>query len=508
MTFLHGIETIEMPYGIRPISLIDSSTIGIVGTAPGAAGATAARLTLGTLSAATLMTVTADAAGPAGNAITLALVDPGVANGALTVSLTGSAVSVALATDATKAITTTAAQLVAAINAHAGAGALVTAALSGGHAGGGVVRPLAARALAGGAAEPFPVNVPVLIAGSRTEAAGLGTTGTLPAAIAAVFAQGVGARIVVIRVAEGANAAATLANVIGGVDGSGNNTGMQALLDARAATGVRPGILIAPGFSQNAAAASGLSALAGRIRAVALIDGPNTTDAAAITFRGQFGSDRVMVIDPWVKVFDTATATEIDAPPSAYAAGVVVRTDQAWGGPWKSPSNELIEGILGTARPVSFAYNDPACRANILNENEVSTIVSRDGWRLWGNRSTSGDQLWAFLSVRRTADLIEESIEAAHLWAIDRPFSTQLLKDILDGVNDFLRTMKARGAILGGRAWIDPEINTETTLKAGQLFVDYDFEPAAPLERLTFRASRNGDYYTDLVQSVAATSAS
>ena len=507
MTFLHGIETIEMPYGIRPIPLIDSSTIGIVGTAPGAAGATAARLTLGTLSAATLMTVTADAAGPAGNAITLALVDPGVANGALTVSLTGSAISVAMATDATKAITTTAAQLVAAINAHAGAGALVTAALVG-HAGGGLVRPLAARALAGGAAEPFPIDTPVLIAGSRTEAAGLGTTGTLPAAIAAVFAQGVGARIVVIRVAEGANAAATLANVIGGVDGSGNNTGMQALLDARAATGVRPGILIAPGFSQNAAAASGLSALAGRIRAVALIDGPNTTDAAAITFRGQFGSDRVMVIDPWVKVFDTATATEIDAPPSAYAAGVVVRTDQAWGGPWKSPSNELIEGILGTARPVSFAYNDPACRANILNENEVSTIVSRDGWRLWGNRSTSGDQLWAFLSVRRTADLIEESIEAAHLWAIDRPFSTQLLKDILDGVSDFLRTMQARGAILGGRAWIDPEINSETTLKAGQLYLDYDFEPPAPLERLTFRAFRNGDYYTDLVQSVAATSQS
>ncbi|MDJ0824251.1 MAG: phage tail sheath C-terminal domain-containing protein [Rhodobacter sp.] len=135
----------------------------------------------------------------------------------------------------------------------------------------------------------------------------------------------------------------------------------------------------------------------------------------------------------------------------------------------------------------------------------MATIVRKNGYRLWGNRSLASDPLWAFLSVRRTADMIYESVEAAHLWAMDRPFSAQLLKEIADSVDAYLRTLKARGAILGHDVWLDAELNTEATLKAGQLFIDFDIEPPAPLERLTFRAHRNGAYYEELVaQSQAA----
>ena len=49
--------------------------------------------------------------------------------------------------------------------------------------------------------ELFPLHMPVLIAGRRTEAAGLGTTGTLPAAIDDIFDQ-TGALMVVVRVPE------------------------------------------------------------------------------------------------------------------------------------------------------------------------------------------------------------------------------------------------------------------------------------------------------------------
>ncbi|MDJ0824250.1 MAG: hypothetical protein QNJ16_01980, partial [Rhodobacter sp.] len=38
-------------------------------------------------------------------------------------------------------------------------------------------------------------------------------------------------------------------------------------------------------------------------------------------------------------------------------------------------------------------------RANLLNEQEVATIVRKNGYRLWGNRSLASDPLWAFLSV-------------------------------------------------------------------------------------------------------------
>jgi phage tail sheath protein FI len=495
--FLHGVETIEKDSGLRPIALLNTSTIGLIGTAPDAAGATAASITVRTSS--NEVVVTADTPGPAGNAITLNIVDPGVPDAVLACSVDGTAITVSLPTDATGAVTTVlGSALTTLINSTPEAGALVTAANVAASGGIAHLRPfLAPRALTGGAAEPFPLDTPVLVAGSRTEAAALGTAGDLPAAIDGIFDQG-GARVVVVRVAEGADPAETLANVIGGVDGSGANTGLQAFLDARANTGVVPKILIAPGYSANVAVTSEMIAIADRLRAVVIADGPNTTDVEAIQFRDNFGSQRVMVVDPWVTVFDTVTQTEIAQPPSARAAGIIARTD-AERGFWWSPSNKLMNGITGTARPVSFALNDPNTRANLLNGAEVTTIVQDRGWRLWGNRGTSADPLWAFLAVRRTADAIEESIEAAQLWAMDRPFSAQLLRDIRDSVAAFLRTLQAQGAILGGTCWLDPELNTEATLKAGQLYVNYDFEPPAPLERLTFHAYRNGDYYSDLI---------
>lgn len=500
--FLHGVETQEIDNGIRPVNLSDFSVIGLVGTAPDAAGASPARLVLGNEISNNTVTVTAVTPGRAGNAISVQLQKPSANDAALSVSVAGNAITVSLATGATGLVTSTAAQVIAAINGHAPAAALVTASGGTGDGSGLAKRQLAAARLATGADEPFPLNTPVLVAGRRREAAKLGTTGTLPAAMDGIFDQ-TAAFVVVIRVAEGGDPAATLANVIGGVDGNGNELGLQALLTARSVAKIKPRILIAPGFTQNTAVTSEMVAIADRLRAVIIADGPNTTDAEAISFREQFGSQRIMVVDPWVRVFDTVTQTEIDQPASARVAGLIAKMDQTRG-VHHSPSNQIINGIVGTSRAISHELSDPTSRANLLNSNDVTTIVQDNGFRLWGNRSTTPDALWTFLSVRRTADLIEDSIENAMLWAIDRPFSAQLIKDIRDSVAEFLRQMVARQVILGGNVWVDPELNSEATLKAGQLFLDYDFEPGAPLERLTFRAHRNGDYYNDLIAQVAA----
>ena len=104
--------------------------------------------------------------------------------------------------------------------------------------------------------------------------------------------------------------------------------------------------------------------------------------------------------------------------------------------------------------------------------------------------------------MRRTADVIYESIERAHLWAMDRPMSAQLVEDIRDSVQAFGQNLVNQGALLGFNCWFDPELNTEANLMAGKLYLDFDFEPPAPLEHLVFRAHRNGDYYDDLVEQV------
>lgn len=89
--------------------------------------------------------------GDAGEAIKVALVDPSANSQDLAVSVIGDTVSVSLKTGSAGAIESTAAQVIAAVNAHLVAKTLVVAANSGASTGAGVVVAVGATALAGGA---------------------------------------------------------------------------------------------------------------------------------------------------------------------------------------------------------------------------------------------------------------------------------------------------------------------------------------------------------------------
>jgi phage tail sheath protein FI len=352
-------------------------------------------------------------------------------------------------------------------------------------------------------ADVFPLNTPVLLTNQPRKAALLGADGTLKAALDGIYDQA-GAAVIVVRVDEGADEDATLSNVVGV---SADATGVHAFANAEAVVFATPRILIAPGWSHQRPLGNAnpvvaeLKGIASAMRSIIIADGPGTDDADAISAATEAGSDRIYLVDPGAKVF--VDGAPVDDFASARAAGALAGSDNERGF-WFSPSNQQLNGVIGTTRPIGFSLSDPNSQANYLNENNVATIIARNGFRLWGNRTTGADPQWAFLSVRRTADMIYESIEANHLWAMDKPISGQLLNDIVDGVNAYLRHLKALGAILGGKAWMDEELNTEASLAAGQLYIDFDIEPPAPLERLTFRAHREAGYYTELAAAIGA----
>ncbi|MGX9944851.1 phage tail sheath subtilisin-like domain-containing protein [Bradyrhizobium denitrificans] len=241
-----------------------------------------------------------------------------------------------------------------------------------------------------------------------------------------------------------------------------------------------------------------------RLRAVAFLDGPGTNYEDAIEYRSDYGSQRISIVDPGVLSWDTGNSVYVQKPASAYAAGIQARIDEQKGF-WYSFSNEPIQNIGGPARPVDFMPNDRDCEANMLNSNQITTIIHDDGFRFWGLRNTGTDPLWAQLSVRRTADMIYESLERAERSRMDKPFSLQLLSGIQGDVNKYLRLLKARGALIGGRSWIDPNVNTPATFAAGELTVDFDLEPPACLEHLQFRAQRRPDYYSDFIEEFTRT---
>lgn len=347
----------------------------------------------------------------------------------------------------------------------------------------------------------FPLNTPVLVAGSRLEAAKLDMVGngngTLPSAMDAIFDQA-GAMVVVIRVEEGIDEAATQSNVIGGVDvATGSYTGIQAILAAESVVKVTPRILVAPGFTHVQAVLTEMVSVAERLRSVIIFDGPNTNDADAITYRQAQGSKRVLMVDPWVKVWDTATSSEVIQPASARVAGMIAKSDNERGF-WHSPSNREMLGIIGTARAVDFTLGDVNARANLLNENEVATIIQKDGYRLWGNRTCSADPKWAFLSVVRTADMINDSLMRAHMWAVDRNITKTYVEDVVEGVNNYLRHLTNIGAILGGKCWADPELNSIDQIQQGKVYFDFDFTAPTPAEHITFRSHMVGDYIEEI----------
>jgi phage tail sheath protein FI len=111
----------------------------------------------------------------------------------------------------------------------------------------------------------------------------------------------------------------------------------------------------------------------------------------------------------------------------------------------------------------------------------------------------------SFIAVRRTADIIEESIEQASLTYIDRPITTALIDMLLDSCNEFIRALVGRGAIIDGSAYYVSSLNPASQLAAGQLVVSYKFMPPAPLERLTYEATLDVTLYSSVTATTSTT---
>jgi phage tail sheath protein FI len=320
----------------------------------------------------------------------------------------------------------------------------------------------------------FPLNTPVLITGSKIPES-LGNTGSLPSAISSIFDQ-IGAVLVVVRVESEETLAASL----------------DAFLASESTIHVKPQILIAPGFSGDEEMLTAMIPIAEKLKATIIADGPNTTDTDAISYTSEFGSSRIYIVDPWVKVGSQVL------PPSPFVAGLIAKSDNEKGF-WHSPSNQEILGITGLARPIDFSFGDSNCSANVLNEHNVATIIHQGGYKLWGNRTTASDTKWVFLSVRRTADLINDSILRAHLWAVDRNITRTYLEDVSESVNAYLASLKAQGAILGGSCSVPRDVNTRANIQDGKVYFDIEFTPPYPAESITFRSYLTNDYIKEVI---------
>lgn len=327
---------------------------------------------------------------------------------------------------------------------------------------------------------------------------------TIPQALQAIFDQGAGV-VIVVNVFDPDKhetvSDVTKGDIMGEINPTtGKRTGLKAFEDCYTLLGYYPKTIIAPVYSEDFAVVSAIKTICDKIRAIGLVDAPvGTTVQEAITGRGPEGkinfnisSDRIILCYPHLKVYDSKTDSNVLEPYSQRLAGVIAAKDIDKGYHW-SPSNTTINGIIGVEKQLTSMINDPSSEVNTLNEAGIFTIFNSygSGFRTWGNRSSafpSSTHVTNFINVRRTADILHESVEYSMLQFIDFPIDDGLIDSINESVNAFIRTLIGRGALIDGKCSYNPDKNPVTEIANGHLVFDVEFMPPTPAERITFES--------------------
>lgn len=404
---------------------------------------------------------------------------------------------------------------------------------------------------------PLETNVHVL-AGDTSALAMLGDAGDLPEAVDDILSEGVSPSFIFRRVAKEEARNAQLGAVIG--DPSAR-TGLWGLLDARAQTKVRPGLILAAGYCNDSLigaaetlmtdmgsgythaavtftapgaqvvpqgvcvvaggkvtavtitnagvgipaavtatitgdgtgatctvttgevanpVALAMAAVAKRLLAIGIVDAPNLTYTAAAAWAARLKSDLgryLYPIDPAVRRYvtlDGADDTILTRPASPVVAALFAKRDRERGGPYWSPENQTAQGIVGTARAVSYYDGEVDHEANFLVQNSVNTFI--DGRELFGSETLSDDNNWRFVNKVRTENAIRASLPAALRKWRGENFTAHNALMIVKTIESFLDELVQLGAVVGYTRYFDRGLNPNANMRQGILRIELPHE--------------------------------
>lgn len=343
----------------------------------------------------------------------------------------------------------------------------------------------------------FPLNKPVLFNRVNDVLGKTGTTGTLYKSLKAIADQ-VSTKVIVVRVPaakEGDGEKTQSQLVIGGAEADGSYTGMYALLVAEQDEhiGYRPRILAAPDLDTKEVTAS-LCVIAEKLRAF-VYAGCNgcSTMAEAIAYRADFAYRELMLIWPDFIAYNPASGQNEVFPAPAYACGLraLIDNEQGW---HKSLSNVPVKNVLGISKQVFWSLQAEDSDANALNNKEITTLIKRNGFRFWGDRTTDTNA-YIFEVYTRTAQVLADTVAESQFEAIDEPLTPINAKDVLSGIRAKLSALVTSGRLIGASCWYDVVDNSTTELLQGRVRIRYKYTPVPPLEDLTLYQTFTDEFF-------------
>lgn len=367
-------------------------------------------------------------------------------------------------------------------------------------------------------AAKFPLDEPVLIySGDAAALTALGATGSLPDAVRGINDQlgelRAGAQIVIVRVQEGADADATIANL---VDADG---GIHALKSAATKFGVTPRLIAVPGFTHQRAGdaanavCAALPAVLDSLLAVAVVEGPNTSAADDKDWRETLNHKRLIPVTGGAKVMVGAVETAVPLAPRIL--GLAVKVDHENGGrPFRSWANRPILGIVGPGRVIPFSLTDGAIEGQDLlgaqigilvrGEGGVDGAIADGGFVFVGFENAGADELWRQYHQVRGRDYIHLFWLRSMRFYLGRfNLTGHVLQTILQTVRYELRDREADGDILGFKVEFRADQNQPDQLRLGRIVIRAAFEEAPVLRHMTLNSARYRDALDDLLESLA-----
>ncbi|SDP00717.1 phage tail sheath family protein [Selenomonas ruminantium] len=286
--------------------------------------------------------------------------------------------------------------------------------------------------------------------------------------------------------------AVTANSVIGGADSNGNPTGLELIDSIYTLFAMVPGIVAAPGWSENPTVAAVMKAkclnISELFRCICLTD----VDTASVTSysgvntwknNNNYTGTNQVVCWPCVKQGDMVFHM------STHIMGIIGVTDAANDDvPYQSPSNQTLQAT-GLCLKNGTEVNLSLPQANLLNSQGVMTGLNfSGGWKSWGNYTGAypgtTDVKDSFICVRRMFDWQYQTFVLTYWQKVDQPLTPRLIKTIVDSEQIRLNGLVSRGFLLGADVKFLEEENPDTDLLAGIIRIHSYITPPVPAQEI------------------------
>jgi phage tail sheath protein FI len=250
-------------------------------------------------------------------------------------------------------------------------------------------------------------------------------------------------------------------------------------------------LICVPGLA-DAAAIRMLQRRARECRAFLILDSAEGADAATVEgqFAGITGADaaNAALYFPWVQAPDPLQQNALRAfPPCGFVAGIFARSAAA-GKVWQAPAG--TDASLTGAMDVAVTVNEADIAELSAHGINCLRAIPSAGIVVWGARTLAGeaDLEWRYVTVRRTALLIEQSLSRGTQWAAFEPNDTLLWQRLQRDVDAFMHGLFGQGAFQGNTAnqayfvRCDASTTTPADIIGGVVNILVGFAPVKPAE--------------------------